>query len=247
YDYALGDAEGNSVNKLTDARPWYSRYAEEVFRSPVLGGDLLHFADVGSEEIGHGHHLLGMRHYELTNHLGNVQATVLDRVSPILDPSGTLEGYHAELSGAQDHYPFGMLMPGRYISDTAEHCVLLHTTVLVPHYQWQIYKGGDVLFAHVYGPGNPIDPGSMDWALEPGLEPLHLFHMNDISTHPDGEVVVSGLEDSITVYDISLSGEPSGGVMGYFLLHPDPGQSHYPVNLDMDLPEDVYMDYRVRQ
>src|SRR5690606_18995758 len=73
------------------------------------------------------------------------------------------------------------------------------------------------------------------------------FHMNDISTHPDGEVVVSGLEDSITVYDISLSGEPSGGVMGYFLLHPDPGQSHYPVNLDMDLPEDVYMDYRVRQ
>ena len=80
-------------------------------------------------------HLLGNRHYELTNHLGNVQATVLDRASPRLKAAdSSLLGYKADISTAQDYYPFGMLMPGRYISDTGKKCVTFNTTVLVPVY-----------------------------------------------------------------------------------------------------------------
>ena len=34
---------------------------------------------------------------------------------------------------AYDYYPFGMLMPGRYVSDTSQHCV----TVTRPTWVWK--------------------------------------------------------------------------------------------------------------
>ncbi|NCA84331.1 MAG: hypothetical protein EOM83_02010 [Clostridia bacterium] len=54
----------------------------------------------------------GHRHYELSNHLGNVLATLTDRKLPAKDKNGILF-YTADLISAQDYYPFGMLMPGR--------------------------------------------------------------------------------------------------------------------------------------
>ncbi|KAB2892917.1 MAG: hypothetical protein F9K28_10780, partial [Bacteroidetes bacterium] len=50
---------------------------------------------------------LGTKRYELTDHLGNVRATVTDVV---IDHSGDLD---AELSTRTDYYPFGMIMGGR--------------------------------------------------------------------------------------------------------------------------------------
>src|SRR5690606_18724699 len=72
-------------------------------------------------------------HYELTNHLGNVQATVLDRATPVMvhPDSGKVRGYQADISSAVDYYPFGMPMPGRYVSDTERHCVTVNKTVMV--------------------------------------------------------------------------------------------------------------------
>ncbi len=62
-----------------------------------------------------------------------MQATVLDRTTPILHQSGyPVLGYKADISNAWDYYPFGMYMPGRYISDTGSKCVTINTTVLVP-------------------------------------------------------------------------------------------------------------------
>ena len=74
-------------------------------------------------------HRLGYKQYELTNHastllsasLGNVLATVLDRrTGQLLQPSDTAYAwYQADVSNAQDYYPFGMQMPGRvYVADT---------------------------------------------------------------------------------------------------------------------------------
>jgi RHS repeat-associated protein len=51
----------------------------------------------------------GSRHYELTNHLGNVLATISDK-DPVVNASGVAV---PELLSAQDYYPFGMQMPGR--------------------------------------------------------------------------------------------------------------------------------------
>ena len=53
--------------------------------------------------------LLGLKQYELKDHLGNVRAVVTDRKLPG-DTDGT---YKADLLTAQEYYPFGMVMPGR--------------------------------------------------------------------------------------------------------------------------------------
>ena len=58
---------------------------------------------------------LGEKAYELTDHLGNVRATVADLV---IDHSGDLD---AELVTRSDYYPFGMLMGGRQYSLDESH------------------------------------------------------------------------------------------------------------------------------
>jgi len=57
----------------------------------------------------------GNKQYELTNHLGNVLATISDKkigVSLSTD-SSLIDHYEADVQTAQDYYPFGMVMPGR--------------------------------------------------------------------------------------------------------------------------------------
>jgi RHS repeat-associated protein len=57
--------------------------------------------------------LSGSKQYELTNHLGNVLATVSDRrIQTITPPTGT-SGVLADLLSASDYYAFGMQMSGR--------------------------------------------------------------------------------------------------------------------------------------
>jgi RHS repeat-associated protein len=55
---------------------------------------------------------LGLRHYELSNHLGNVLSTVSDR--RLAMGSGSLVAYYrAEEKSYADYDPYGMLLPGR--------------------------------------------------------------------------------------------------------------------------------------
>ncbi|GEM_PF-5017651 len=68
-------------------------------------------------------HRIGRKEYELTNHLGNVMATIADRRTGVkANPFDTLYAwYAADVKTAQDYYPFGMLMPGRhYTAGTAQ-------------------------------------------------------------------------------------------------------------------------------
>ncbi len=65
--------------------------------------------------------ILGQKDYELTDHLGNVTVTVSDRkLGYDLQGNPAIADYYkAEVTSAQDYYPFGMLMPGRiYSSNT---------------------------------------------------------------------------------------------------------------------------------
>ena len=56
----------------------------------------------------------GEKNYELTNHLGNVMATISDRKNAIDNPvNGIIDYYTADVITATDYYPFGMKMPGR--------------------------------------------------------------------------------------------------------------------------------------
>ena len=56
---------------------------------------------------------LDNKHYEMTNHLGNVLATVTDRKLPLdldTDPT-TIDAFDPVFSSAHSYYPFGMIQP----------------------------------------------------------------------------------------------------------------------------------------
>jgi len=55
----------------------------------------------------------GKRHYELSNHLGNVQVVVSDKRISVCDTELEVEYFKAEVLSAVDCYPFGMMMPDR--------------------------------------------------------------------------------------------------------------------------------------
>ncbi|RFM27921.1 deaminase domain-containing protein, partial [Deminuibacter soli] len=58
----------------------------------------------------------GSKLFELTNHLGNVLATVSDRRQLVSLNNTTIDHYEPVLLSATDYYPFGMEMPGRVYS-----------------------------------------------------------------------------------------------------------------------------------
>lgn len=82
----------------------YKNETSEITYIPLLG-------------IGYDlNHKRGLKEYELTNHLGNVLATVSDKkigVSSSSD-SSLIDHYEPDIVSAQDYYPFGMLQPGRF-------------------------------------------------------------------------------------------------------------------------------------
>jgi len=65
---------------------------------------------------GVNYYSLNEKQYELSNHLGNVQATISDRRMPMY-ASSVFSHYETEVVSAQDYYPFGMVMPERSFSN----------------------------------------------------------------------------------------------------------------------------------
>ncbi len=59
---------------------------------------------------------LGMKSYELTNHLGNVMATVSDRKIDSVWSSGLTTLYAPDIRSASDYYAYGWEKPGRTLN-----------------------------------------------------------------------------------------------------------------------------------
>lgn len=57
----------------------------------------------------------GNKFFELSNHLGNVLATVGDAKRQISANSSTVDSYETKVTSAQDYYPFGMLQAGEEV------------------------------------------------------------------------------------------------------------------------------------
>jgi RHS repeat-associated protein len=55
----------------------------------------------------------GNKFFELSNHLGNVLATVSDKKIPVSSNNTSIDYYNADVVTATDYYPFGMQMPNR--------------------------------------------------------------------------------------------------------------------------------------
>ncbi len=58
----------------------------------------------------------GHKQYELSNHLGNVLVTITDKKAGVSTNGTTIDNFIAEVSSANDYYPFGMGMPDRKFS-----------------------------------------------------------------------------------------------------------------------------------
>jgi RHS repeat-associated protein len=137
YQY---DAAGNRIGKTVGSTStWYVRDAQGNILATYSGENMaLQEQDLyGSSRLGtisnptalsltsqYLDHLgsgtlftftRGKKLFELTNHLGNVLATVSDKKfgTPTTGIPSQISYYTADVKSAQDYYPFGMEMPGR--------------------------------------------------------------------------------------------------------------------------------------
>jgi RHS repeat-associated protein len=124
------------TSSLTTRRPWYSM----VYNDAVQGLALSPYGmtDASRYQV---QHLAGQKQYELTNHLGNVQATISDL--PVKVGEAHTEYHAPALPAVYDYYPFGMLMPDRYTSDTSSECVTVSQTKWVTTWVTHCYLAAD--------------------------------------------------------------------------------------------------------
>lgn len=132
------DASGNVMAVYKETIQAGDSSAGQAEETPALPAE---YHLYGSSRLGistakarHGHLTLGMRNYELSNHLGNVLAVVSDKANytpgdvsgPWGDPDAPLAEdspwyempVWATVLSTSDYYPFGLEMAGRSASDT---------------------------------------------------------------------------------------------------------------------------------
>jgi RHS repeat-associated protein len=130
WDYTTGTQD---TLRLLGIKPWYSATLEGY--KPAGSAEPYDNSSLG---LASAAHLLGQKSYELSNHLGNVQATLSDKryvQKQYYTPSDSLrKGYAASVSSLYDYYPFGMLMKERCTSDTATQSVYMSQVVYSPQY-----------------------------------------------------------------------------------------------------------------
>jgi hypothetical protein len=130
---------------LTARRPWYSlEYNDNISSLNMAPWSM---TDVSRYLVSHQ---VGQKQYELTNHLGNVQATISDL--PVLQgPENEVVRHAPALASVYDYYPFGMLMPGRYASDTTGKCMTISQTQWVTNWADSCYNVYERVYATLGG------------------------------------------------------------------------------------------------
>jgi|GEM_PF-2047572 len=80
-----------------------------LLRSQFANGDIF----ITLEDVEYTALFRGKRHYELSNHLGNVQVVISDKRISVCEEYLAVERFEAEVLSAVDYYPFGMMIPDR--------------------------------------------------------------------------------------------------------------------------------------
>ncbi len=148
YTWAKGDPINHVDSAVINAsRPWFNS-AQNEFVAQNNVTPILPAAYDGT--AWNSRRILGQKQYELVNHLGNVQLTVLDRLTP-KEHDNTIRTWYADASNVYDHYPFGMFMPGRVLGDTAERCADVTYYQFVPtkvtRTYWDSENGSNIIGA----------------------------------------------------------------------------------------------------
>src|SRR6185312_6437080 len=132
----------------------------------------------------------GEKFFEVSNHLGNVLATVNDRrIQVDANSDGTVDSYKADIVSANDYYPFGMDMPGRQYSSTTSYRYGFNgkekdKEVVQYDYGFRIYDPRLARF-------NSIDPITKNY---PELTPYQFA-----SNTPIGAIDLDGLEAKVSI------------------------------------------------
>ena len=129
------DAQGNVLSVYTYGDPSVrgkdlTQTELHIYGSSRLGilkmnTDMERFAPANTATIpllGLGDSLIftrGTKLFELTNHLGNVLATISDKRYGVSKDDSTVAYFNPEVVSAQDYYPFGMLQPGRNYTENS--------------------------------------------------------------------------------------------------------------------------------
>jgi len=125
--------------------PWYSLEYQDVIKTDSL--NLYGNAHTDSFYLTN---MLGQKQYEITDHLGDVLATVSDKRAADSVTGPLILGGHVQVAtwkpivlNAYDYYPFGEYMPGRSFGDTTSQCITLTSTAMVPALYpiWQPWHG----------------------------------------------------------------------------------------------------------
>ena len=133
--YYVRDAQGNImatyVQSLDGSTAHYKLQEQELYGSFRLGNYQANFELLGLSGTPPLFNTTALRtldqkNYELTNHLGNVQAVISPRKTPV-GTGSTIDYYQPDMITATDYYPFGMIMPGRQFA--AQLCTTT-TTIL---------------------------------------------------------------------------------------------------------------------
>jgi len=160
YDY-LWEKDGDNVpmdsSTISIQQAWYNNAINDFvkFTNPEYA------ANTNADKTSWiSNRIIGLKNYEMTNHLGNVQATVLDKYTPRTKlTSDTMYSiWNANLNNATDYYPFGSPMPGRFTNDTTTQTLVATTPFSsiqkvvidsIPantsHFQWSTYGPMSVL------------------------------------------------------------------------------------------------------
>jgi len=126
--YYLRDAQGNEMCRYvkytnTTSQLMYVAQEHSIYGSSRVGvdnrKDTLYMGAAYTPTwggVGTSRRALGLKSFELANHLGNVLVTVSDK--PINKVSSTTIFFQPEITSSSDYYPFGAPIQGRSFSST---------------------------------------------------------------------------------------------------------------------------------
>src|SRR5690554_6238153 len=118
--YYILDAQGNQLSMyehiVDDADVKYYLTERNIYGSSRLGTvkdpvNMINASPLPSYGI------LGNRHYELSNHLGNVLTVISDIKYPLSSDNTTTDSYEVGISNVFDYSPFGAPLDGRTVEN----------------------------------------------------------------------------------------------------------------------------------
>ncbi|GGH18344.1 hypothetical protein GCM10007352_29000 [Mucilaginibacter phyllosphaerae] len=110
--YYIRDAQGNTLAVYDNAAGGTTWREQHLYGSSRLGMWQPNVNLTGGDPQT-AWQTTGLRQYELSNHLGNIMATITDKRLQHTGNNTAIDYYEADISTAQDYYAFGSQQPGR--------------------------------------------------------------------------------------------------------------------------------------